>query len=201
MNLQVELHLSYFRKAVIQIEESLRVFYWSKKYSPVNHNKRYPFCLIPCNYLDKHNSVMEEYSNLELVFLLPRHTGNQPGKQIFYVELDELIAYSEKSKNWLLQQISKLQNFQNPQRSQLLESLNSSYYSDNAFPSRKFRRGELKKNCKEIAVDLEFKKDEVLTKEQINLVCEELKRRGFDPNPKSVASTLRDKLHYHKTIY
>jgi hypothetical protein len=66
---------------------------------------------------------------------------------------------------------------------------------------RKPKRGELKKKCEEIASSLRFEKETELTSTHIDLVCQELEKRGIKSNPKSVGSTLREKLGYHKKIY
>ncbi len=198
MNSQIKLQLNYFQKAVFEIEESLRVFYWAQKNNPAEHNKRYPACLIPFDYLDRYNTPKEEYYDLLMVFLFPRHTGISKGRKIFYVDLDELIKYSEESKDWLLQQISKLQNFQNPQRNELIELMNLSSKTQSNSHLRKPKWGELRKNCQEIATIIGLEEETELTKDDVKLVCEELEKRGFAANPKSVASTLRHKLGYHK---
>lgn len=198
MNSQIKLHLNYFQKAAFEIEESLRVFYWAQKNNPAEHNKRYPACLIPFDYLDRYNTPKEEYYDLLMIFLFPRHTGISQGRKIFFIDLDELIDYSEKSKGWLLQQISNLMNLQNPQRNELIELMNLSSKTQSINPLSKPKRGELKKNCKEIAIMIGLEGETAVTIDEVKLVCKELEKRGIAANQKSVASTLRDKLGYRK---
>lgn len=198
MDNQLKLQLSYFLKAIVEIEKSLKIFHWANKSNPIEFNNNYPFCMIPFDYLDKFGNPKEEYLELELVVLLPIFYGENNCKRKSSIDLRQLIDYSEKSIQWLSKQITNLKSYNSPQRNELLEIMNLPSKSPSISGLRKPKRGELKKNCEEIASSLGFEKETELTNADIDLVCRELEKRGIQPNPKSVGSTLRDKLGYRK---
>lgn len=72
---------------------------------------------------------------------------------------------------------------------------------DSSKTGRRFKRKELKKNCKEIAIEIGLVKEEELTQSKIDKVCALLERKGFVVNNKSVGTVLREKLGYKKKIY
>jgi len=63
---------------------------------------------------------------------------------------------------------------------------------------KRFKWGELKKNCKKYAIEFGLMQGETLTKENIIKVCKALEEEGYEVNQGSVGSVLRDKLRYKK---
>jgi len=61
---------------------------------------------------------------------------------------------------------------------------------------KRFKRGELKKLLEELAIKFNLVKRQTFTRDKLELICTDLKEKGYLVIESSVASTLRDKLDY-----